>query len=105
MLEQMPDAGLTVQLGYQPYEAKGRNSGNRRNGHYHKKLRSSHGETKVAMPRDRNGEYEPQILKTYQANTNELEDKIIAMYARGMIQRDIETQLAEMYGTDVSACR
>ena len=102
-LEQMLDAELTAQLGYEPYEAKGRNSGNSRNGHYTKKVRSSNGETEVTVPRDRSGDYEPHILKKYQANTNELEDKIIAMYARGMTQRDIEAQLAEMYGIEVSA--
>jgi len=102
-LEQMLDAELTAQLGYEPYEAKGRNSGNSRNGYYNKKIRSSQGETEVTIPRDRKGEYEPQILKKYQANTNELEDKIIAMYARGMTQRDIEAQLGEMYGIEVSA--
>ncbi|MGB7295247.1 MAG: IS256 family transposase [Candidatus Aminicenantales bacterium] len=102
-LEQMLDAELTAQLGYEPYEAKGRNSGNSRNGHYRKKVRSSQGETEVTVPRDRSGDYEPQILQKYQANTNELEDKIIAMYARGMTQRDIEAQLAEMYGIEVSA--
>lgn len=102
-LEQMLDAELTDQLGYEPYEAKGRNSGNSRNGHYRKTVRTSNGETAVSVPRDRNGDYEPQVLKKYQANTNELEDKIIAMYARGMTQRDIETQLAELYGLEVSA--
>jgi transposase-like protein len=102
-LEQMLDAELTAQLGYEPYEAKGRNSGNSRNGHYRKTVRTSNGETEVTVPRDRNGDYEPQILQKYQANTNELEDKIIAMYARGMTQRDIEAQLAEMYGIEVSA--
>lgn len=102
-LEQMLDAELTAQLGYEPYEAKGRNSGNSRNGHYRKTVRSSNGETEGSVPRDRNGDYEPQFLKKYQGNTNELEDKIIAMYARGMTQRDIETQLAELYGIEVSA--
>lgn len=102
-LEQMLDAELTAQLGYEPYEARGRNSGNSRNGHYPKKVRTSNGETEVTVPRDRNGDYEPQILKKYQANTNELEDKIIAMYARGMTQRDIEDPLAEMYGIAVTA--
>lgn len=102
-LEQMLDAELTAQLGYEPYEAKGRNSGHSRNGHYRKTVRTSNGETEVTVPRDRNGEFEPHILKKYQANTNELEDKIIAMYGRGMTQRDIETQLAEMYGIEVSA--
>ena len=102
-LEQMLDAELTAQLGYEPYEAKGRNTGNSRNGHYPKKVRTSSGETEVTVPRDRNGEFEPLILKKHQTNTNELEDKIIAMYARGMTQRDIEDQLAEMYGIEVSA--
>ena len=102
-LEQMLDAELTAQLGYEPYEAKGRNSGNSRNGHYRKRVRTSNGEAEVTVPRDRQGDYEPQLLKKYQANTNELEDKIIAMYARGMTQRDIETQLAELYGIEVSA--
>jgi putative transposase len=102
-LEQMLDGELTDQLGYEAYEAKGRNSGNSRNGHYRKTVRTSNGETAVSVPRDRNGDYEPQLLKKYQTNTNELEDKIIAMYARGMTQRDIETQLAELYGIEVSA--
>jgi putative transposase len=57
----------------------------------------------VSIPRARNGDYEPQVLKKYQANTNELEDKIIAMSARGMTQRDIEMQLAELDGIEVSA--
>ena len=57
----------------------------------------------MTVPRDRNGDYEPQILQKYQVNTHELEDKIIAMYARGMTQRDIEAQLAEMYGIEGSA--
>jgi hypothetical protein len=57
----------------------------------------------VAVPRARNGEYEPQVLKKYQTNTNELEHKIIAMYAHGMSQRDTETQLAELNGIEVSA--
>ena len=55
-LEQMLDAELTAQLGYEPYEAKGRNSGNSRNGHYTKKVRTSNGETEVTVPRDRSGD-------------------------------------------------
>ena len=94
-LEQMLDAELTAQLGYEPYEAKGRNSGNSRTGHYSKTVRTGHSETEVTVPRDRNGEFDPHILKKYQANTNDLEDKSIAMYARGMTQRDSEAQLAE----------
>ncbi len=61
-MEQMLEGELTEHLGYEPYEATGRNSGNNRNGHYPKKVRTSTGETTVQVPRDRNGEFEPQII-------------------------------------------
>jgi len=102
-MEQMLEAELTEHLGYEPYEAKGRNSGNNRNGHYSKKVRTSEGETSIEVPRDRNGEYEPKILKKYASNTNELEEKIIGLYAKGMSTRDIQATLEELYGVDVSA--
>lgn len=102
-LEQMLDAELTAHLGYEPYEAKGRNSGNSRNGRYSKKVRTSEGDTRVEVPRDRKGEYEPQVLRKYASNTSELEEKIIGMYARGMSTRDIQDMLEEMYGVDISA--
>jgi putative transposase len=101
-IETMLDSELSEQLGYEPYEAKGRNSGNNRNGHYSKKVRTSAGETTIQVPRDRNGEYEPRVVKKHVANTNELEDKIIAMYAKGMSVRDIQDTLKELYGVDVS---
>jgi putative transposase len=102
-MEQMLEAELTEHLGYEPYEAKGRNSGNNRNGHYSKKVRTGEGETSIEVPRDRNGEYEPKILKKYASNTNELEEKIIGLYAKGMSTRDIQQTLEELYGVDVSA--
>lgn len=103
-LEEMLEAELTEHLGYEPHEAKGRNSGDSRNGSYPRKLRTSQGESTIQIPRDRNGTFEPQILpKGSAANTNELEDKIIGMYAKGMSLRDIQSQLAELYGIDVSA--
>src|SRR5260370_38720006 len=63
-LEQMLEAELTAELGYEKYEAKGRNSGNNRNGKYKRKVRSSTGEIEVAVPRDRNGEFESKLLDT-----------------------------------------
>lgn len=102
-LEQMLEGEMTEHLGYEPYEAAGRNSGNNRNGHYPKKVRTSTGETSVQVPRDRNGEFEPQIISRYAGNTNELEEKILAMYAKGMSTRDIAGTLAELYGVDISA--
>ena len=101
-LEQMLEAELSEHLGYEAYEAKGRNSGNNRNGKYPKKVRSSEGETTIQVPRDRNGDFEPQLVKKYIATTNELENKIIGMYAKGMSVRDIQDTLQELYGVDVS---
>jgi len=101
-LEQMLETELTEELGYGPYEVKGRNSGNNRNGHYAKKVRTSEGEMNIQVPRDRNGEFAPQIIKKHTSNTNELEDKIIGMYAKGMSVRDIQNTLEELYGIDVA---
>lgn len=102
-LTQMMQGELTAELGYEPYEARGRNTGNSRNGSYTKKVRTSTGEVEVEVPRDRNGEYEPQILKKYRTSSNELEDKIVAMYAKGMTTRDIEAHLRDLYGVEASA--
>jgi putative transposase len=102
-LTQMMQGELTSELGYEPYEAQGRNTGNSRNGSYPKKVKTSTGEVEVKVPRDRNGDYEPHILKKYQTSSNELEDKIIAMYAKGMTTRDIEDHLRDMYGVEASA--
>jgi putative transposase len=102
-LTQMMQGELSAELGYEKYEAQGRNTGNSRNGSYPKKVKTSAGELEVEVPRDRNGDYEPQILKKYQTSSNELEDKIIAMYSKGMTTRDIEDHLREMYGVEASA--
>lgn len=102
-LEQMLEAELSGHLGYEKYEAKGRNSGNNRNGTYKRKVRSSTGAVEVAVPRDRNGEFEPKLLHKYETSSNELEDKIITLYAKGLSVRDIHDSLQEMYGVDVSA--
>jgi transposase-like protein len=101
-IEEMLETELSEHLGYEPYEVKGRNSGNSRNGRYGKKLRTSAGETTIQVPRDRNGDFEPQVVKKQIANTNELEDKIIGMYAKGMSVRDIQGTLQDLYGVEVS---
>ena len=101
-MEQMLEAELSDHLGYDRYETIGRNSGNNRNGHYDKKLRTSNGDVKIQVPRDRNGSYEPKIVPKYGKNTNELEEKILGLYARGISTRDIQDTLHELYGVDVS---
>jgi putative transposase len=99
----MLEAELSDELGYEPYEASGRNSGNSRNGHYHKKVRTSDGDVEIQVPRDRKGNFEPKIVPKYGSNTNELEEKILGLYARGVSTRDIQDTLGELYGVDVSA--
>jgi transposase-like protein len=101
-MEQMLEAELSDHLGYDRYETKGRNSGNNRNGHYERKLRTSNGDVEIQVPRDREGSFAPQILPRYGKNTNELEEKILGFYARGISTRDIQDSLHEMYGVDVS---
>ena len=102
-LETMLEAELSDHLGYERYEAKGRNSGNSRNGKRSKRLRTSAGDTEISVPRDRNGEFASRLLERHGKNSNEIEEKIIALYARGNSTRDIRDTLAELYGIDVSA--
>jgi len=98
-IEEMLEAELTSELGYERYEAEGRNSGNNRNGHYTRKMRTSGGDAEIKVPRDRNGEFQSALLKK---NSNEIEQKITAMYAKGMSTRDIQDMLTELYGINVS---
>ena len=102
-METMLEAELTNHLGYEPYEAKGRKSGNSRNGKRTKKVRTSGGETALQVPRDRNGEFQSSLLEKHKANSNEIENKVLAFYARGNSTRDIQAMLEELYGIDVSA--
>lgn len=102
-MEQMIEAELSEHLGYEPHEATGRNSGNSRNGHYERTIRSSAGQAKIRVPRDRNGEFEPQAFKRHAANTSEFEEKILSLYGRGMTTRDIEDTVGDAYGVSVSA--
>lgn len=102
-LEQMLEAELTAHLGYPPHAAEGRNSGNSRNGKRSRKLRSSAGDTTIEVPRDRNGTFHSPLLEAHQSSTNELEDKIIGLYAKGVSTRDIQDTLRDLYGVEVSA--
>jgi len=101
-LEQMLEAELTAHLGYPRHAPEGRNSGNSRNGKRPRTLRTSTGDTTIQMPRDRNSTFQSPLLDAYQTSTNELEDKIIGLYAKGMSARDIQATLHEAYGVEVS---
>lgn len=101
-LEHMMEAELTAHLGYEPYATEGRNSGNSRNGKRSRKLRTSAGDQTIQGPRDRNSTYHSPLLEAQQTSTNELEDKIIALYAKGVSVRDIQDTLHEIYGVELS---
>lgn len=101
-LERMMEAELTGHLGYGKYETKGRNSGNSRNGKTEKKLHTSAGDIDVQVPRDRNSEFESKLLPKHRNYSDELEEKIISFYAKGLSTRDIQSMLEELYGVEVS---
>jgi len=100
-IEQMLEAEMDEHLGYEKHSVTGNNSGNSRNGYNCKNIISDYGESDIAIPRDRNGQFEPKVLEKWQTRTNEIEQKIMAMYAKGMSQRDIEDNLREIYGAEI----
>ena len=102
-LEGMLDAELTEHLGYEKYSPIGKNTGNSRNGKTYKTLKNDNGEIELTVPRDRNGTFDPVIVKKYERTLGPIEDKIISMYAKGMTTRDIQSHVQEFYGLDISA--
>ena len=101
-IEAMLEAEMDEHLGYDKNSVAGNNSGNSRNGYNHKTIISDYGSSSIAVPRDRNGEFEPRVLGKGQVRTDDIESKIMAMYSKGMSQRDIEDSIREIYGADVS---
>jgi len=101
-IEQMLESEMDEHLGYEKHSNSGDNSGNSRNGYDHKTIYSEYGASEIDIPRDRNGEFEPKVVVKRQTRTDEIEQKIMAMYSKGMSQRDIEDNLREIYGAEVS---
>ena len=103
LLEGVLDEELDEELGYSKYDYKNKETDNSRNGHSEKTMHTSYGDMNVAIPRDRKGDYEPQLIKKYQNTvTQDMEEKIISMYAKGMTTSDIESHLRELYGIEIS---
>jgi putative transposase len=97
------DGELESHLGYSKYDAENKETSNSRNGYGDKKLQTSYGNIDLKVPRDRDGEYDPIIVKKYQKTvTRDLENKIISMYAKGMTTGDMETHIKEIYGLEIS---
>ena len=102
LMERMLDAEMTEHLGYEAYEGKGRGAGNSRNGYTTKTVETESGKVDIRVPRDRAGTFEPQVVPKHRRRLEGFDDKVLALYARGMSVRDIQMHLRELYGTDVS---
>ena len=102
VVERALEAEMTEHLGYEPHAVEGRASGNSRNGKSRKTVQSGNGQFEIEVPRDRDGSFEPQLVKKRQRRLEGFDDKILAMYARGLSTREIQGQLEELYGVEVS---
>lgn len=107
VLQQVMEAELEEKLGYEKSERISNNEENccrknYRNGYSKKTVKTQLGEIDVKIPRDRNGEYEPQIIGKYSRNADGMEEKILGLYACGMSQRDIAEQIKNLYDVDIS---
>jgi transposase-like protein len=102
VLERALTEEMTAHLGYDKHDPAGRGSGNSRNGSSGKTLLTDVGAVELVVPRDRNGSFDPKIVRKGQTRLEGFNDRIIALYARGMTTRDIRAHLREMYDVDVS---
>ena len=96
-------AELTEHLGYEKHGDSKLAKGNARNGATPKRLKSQHGEVEILSPRDRNGSFEPQLLRKHQTRLTQMDDQILTLYAKGLSTREIVEAFKEMYDADVSA--
>ena len=101
-LQEMLEAELDHELGYTKYDYKNKDTDNSRNGYSSKIVKSNHGKVELNIPRDRNGEFEPQVVKKNQSDISSIEDQVLSMYAKGMTTRDIERHLENLYAIDAS---
>ena len=103
VLQEALEAEMDEALGYQKSDSTEKGTTNRRNGYSKKTVKTELGPVQIDVPRDRNGEFEPQIIPKHQRTVDGIEDKILKLYATGMTTRDISEQVKELYGVDISA--
>lgn len=101
-IEEMLNSELDENLGYERYDQSAKSISNSRNGFSEKSVRSDFGDISIKVPRDRQGDFEPQIVKKHQKDLGSIEQQIITLYARGMSTREIEDFISNMYGAKVS---
>jgi putative transposase len=102
VIERALDVEMTTHLGHERHETVTNPSGNTRNGRSQKTLKGEFGEVPIAIPRDRHGTFEPQLIPKHQTRWSGFDNKILSLYARGLSVREIQAHLQEMYGTEVS---
>lgn len=102
LVEAALEAEMTDHLGYEKHAPEGNNTGNSRNGTTSKRIIDGDGQFEIDVPRDRNGEFEPQIVRKRQVRLPGFDEKVLALYATGMTTRQIEASLQEIYGVEVS---
>lgn len=103
VLENGLEAELDEELGYSKYDYRNKQTDNSRNGYSEKTMKTSFGDMDLAVPRDRKGDFDPQIVKKQQTTlSGDIEEKIISMYAKGMTTADIESHIRDIYGLDIS---
>lgn len=90
-LQQLFEAEIDNHLGYSKHSSEGDLTGNSRNGYSKKTIKTKFGNTELQIPRDRNSEFEPQVIKKHETSLNGLEEQIIGLYAKGMSTRDTTT--------------
>ena len=102
-LQGMLEAEMDEQLGSSKYDYKNKSTTDSRNGYSKKTVTSSVGDIELDIPRDRNGEFEPQVVKKNQTDISNIEDQVLSMYAKGMTTRDNSAHLRDVYGVEASA--
>ena len=102
VVERALEAELTAHLGYAPHARNGSSPGNCRNGKGKKTVQTETAQFDIDVPRDRDGSFEPQLVKKRQRRLDGFDDKVLALYARGLSTREIQAHLEELYGVEVS---
>lgn len=100
--EQMLEGEMDTHLGYEKHSNQGDHSGNSRNGSYKKQIQTEMGESVIQVPRDREGNFEPVVVPKYQSRGLSIERLVISLYAKGMSVSDIESEMQEIYGINLS---
>ncbi len=103
LFEAMLQGEMNAHLGYESNNHDYKETDNRRNGYIDKRVKTTYGEVPIAVPRDRDATFEPQLIPKRTRDVSGIEDKVLSLYAKGMSQRDISATIEDIYGFNISA--